>query len=62
MNVSWHSVRGDRGVRDSSGTESDPELLPSVVKRSQLENSHMVKVSFPGNVRYNEESLCDDLS
>ena len=46
---------------DSSGNDSDPKLLQSMVKISQLENSHMVKASFPDNVQYNEDLLCDDL-
>lgn len=32
-----------------------------MVKISQLENSHMVKASFPDNIQYNEDLLCDDL-
>ena len=43
MHVSWHSIWGDRAVCDSSGNDSDTKLLQSVVKISQLKNSHMVR-------------------
>lgn len=36
---------------DSSGNESDPKLLKSMAKVSQLENCHMDKALFPDNVR-----------
>lgn len=41
-----------QGGCDSSGNDSDPQLLKSVVKISQPENPHMENSSLPDRVRY----------